>query len=632
MPVQFIKYLRRRCFRMKDYLLNTYRKLPLGFRKKVKNLLKHDEATEELSSREKVLKKLKKYDVVSFDIFDTLVTRCVYEPDDVFKILNDYLHDPDFFEKRKIAEQNAREYLKHDVNLDEIYLQYSKNNNLSLSETNKIKNAEISLENELLVARKEMLDILKELKHLNKKVILVSDMYLSKNIISNILCKCGYQDLYDELYVSNEINKRKDSKTIWPLIKEKYFNKKIIHLGDNDISDVLYPKEFGISTIKVYSSKELLQKSSLYPSLEEYINKRTCSDSLYLGLLFNNKIFNSPFSSLSIESFEDFSYMFHAPIITEFLKFVVDSDKDNLLFLAREGYYFTKLYNKYCNINKITKKNYYYFLASRKATNTASISSEEDVFALLKNEYVGTIKKFLIKNFNFTLNDADFEIKLPDDYDKVSEIVKKHLKEIKNGIKNENHCYKQYIKELIPKYKTTELNVIDLGYSGSIQYNLSKMLNRGLNGYYLTNSNSVKKYSNDNNLYFYFDIAESEEYQKIYHYSLILEYFLTAPYGQLQYFKEKNNKVVPVYNNESLDAKKARNLEIIYGEIIEYFTDIKKFGKYIDYRPSKGLLCRNYVATVESGIISQKVKDEFSFTDAYCSEEEKNVFKIISRY
>ena len=71
---------------MKDYLLNTYRKLPLGFRKKVKNFFKSDQAIEELSSREKVLKKLKKYDVISFDIFDTLVTRCVYEPDDVFSV------------------------------------------------------------------------------------------------------------------------------------------------------------------------------------------------------------------------------------------------------------------------------------------------------------------------------------------------------------------------------------------------------------------------------------------------------------------------------------------------------------------------------------------------------------------
>ena len=96
-------------------------------------------------------------------------------------------------------------------------------------------------------------------------------------------------------------------------------------------------------------------------------------------------MYNSPFSSLKIDNFENFVYMFHAPIITEFLKFVIDSQAENLLFLAREGYYFTKLYKKYCSLNKINLQNNYYFLASRKATNTASINNEDDILAILKN-------------------------------------------------------------------------------------------------------------------------------------------------------------------------------------------------------------------------------------------------------
>ena len=56
------------------------------------------------------------------------------------------------------------------------------------------------------------------------------------------------------------------------------------------------------------------------------------------------------------------------------------------------------------------------------------------------------------------------------------------------------------------------------------------------------------------------------------------------------------------------------------------------FEKYLQYYPSKKLLCRIYVAMVESGIISMTVKDKFDFTDAYCSDSVRNVFKIISRY
>ena len=617
---------------MKNYILSLYRKLPIDFRKKVKNIFVKEPEVKEILNQEEFLYALKKYDVISFDIFDTLVTRCVYNPDDVFNILSEYLKDPNFLLKRKKAEQNARNRYNYDVNLSEIYSQYKLDNNISSSEAKKIEKLEINLEKELIVARRDMIDILKELKKAKKTVILTSDMYLPKTAIIEILDKCGYNKIYDEIYVSNDIKKRKDTKEIWPFIKNIYDGKKIIHVGDNNLSDVEYPKEFNISTIKVNSSKELLQKSLLFPSLEECINNRTTSDSIYLGLVFNKKMYNSPFSSLKIDNFENFVYMFHAPIITEFLKFVIDSQAENLLFLAREGYYFTKLYKKYCSLNKINLQNNYYFLASRKATNTASINNEDDILAILKNEYDGNLSKFLLKNFNIKYKGHDFKIKLPNDYEKVLKVINQNKKEINANIKEEKKCYKKYIKELIPGYKKQDLSLIDLGYSGSIQYNLSKLLEKDLNGYYLTNSNSVKRYTNGNNLYFYFDINNDKEYQKIYHYSLILEYFLTAPYGQLQYFKEANNKITPVYNEEKLDSKKQQNLNKIYTIIVDYFNDIKPFTKYIKYYPSKKLLCRNYTATVESNIIDKCVKDEFSFIDAYSGEEEKNVFKIISRY
>lgn len=615
---------------MKRMLIKIYRKLPLSFRKKIKKLLKKNVNKDKLTIND-IVKKSKKYDIISFDIFDTLITRCIYEPDDAFKILGEQIHDEKFIEKRKKAEQQAREKLGHDVNLDEIYDEFMLENNLLKEEANKLKNNEINLENDLLVPRKDMRILLQELKKKNKKVILVSDMYLTKKVIIDVLNNCGYKDLYDALYLSCDVNKRKDSKTMWTFLKEIHPKEKILHLGDNDLSDVQYPKEFGIDTLKICSSKELLSKCSLYPSLEGLINERTLSDSILLGLVFNNKIFNSPFADLSIDSLENFAYSFHAPIITEFLKYVIDSGKNNLLFLAREGYYFCKLYKEFCKLNKIEEKDYYYFLASRKATNTATINGEDDVYKLLKNDYNGSIHNFVSKNFNIEIEE-DYEITLPQDYDKAYATIKKYIKEIMKSVKSENKCYIKYIKELIPNYKKEELNVIDLGYSGSIQYNLSKLLDKHINGYYLTNSSSVKKYYSDSKLNFYFDINDDKEFEKIYHYSLILEYFLTAPYGQLQRFIETKKGVKPEYNDEILDELKKSSLNVIYNSIGEYFKDIKRFEKYLQYYPSKKLLCRIYVAMVESGIISTDVKDKFDFTDAYCSDSVRNVFKIISRY
>ena len=129
---------------MKKMLIKIYRKLPLSFRKKIKNLLKKDTNKDRLTIDD-IVKKSQKYDIVSFDIFDTLITRCIYEPDDAFKILGNLIKDEKFIEKRKNSEQHAREKLGHDVNLDEIYDEYMIENNLSKEENREKSTIIVSL-------------------------------------------------------------------------------------------------------------------------------------------------------------------------------------------------------------------------------------------------------------------------------------------------------------------------------------------------------------------------------------------------------------------------------------------------------------------------------------------------------
>ena len=60
--------------------------------------------------------------------------------------------------------------------------------------------------------------------------------------------------------LSNELDKRKDRKDIWPFLKTAYAGKKMVHVGDNENSDFLFPREFGIDTIKIESGKSLFSQ------------------------------------------------------------------------------------------------------------------------------------------------------------------------------------------------------------------------------------------------------------------------------------------------------------------------------------------------------------------------------------
>lgn len=85
---------------------------------------------------EQSLKKvIHRYEMVSFDIFDTLVKRDVRNPEDIFSLVqvsyNQFAEDKidDFKEQRQKAEQSAKECAKaEEITIEDIYnkLSYSK--------------------------------------------------------------------------------------------------------------------------------------------------------------------------------------------------------------------------------------------------------------------------------------------------------------------------------------------------------------------------------------------------------------------------------------------------------------------------------------------------------------------------
>ena len=76
--------------------------------------------------KNELLKLIDKCDVVSFDIFDTLIFRNIYEPTDIFKILENYAVDKyniyDFYNIRVESEKESRiNENNFESNYDEIY-------------------------------------------------------------------------------------------------------------------------------------------------------------------------------------------------------------------------------------------------------------------------------------------------------------------------------------------------------------------------------------------------------------------------------------------------------------------------------------------------------------------------------
>ena len=190
-----------------------------------------------------IICKMKNYDVISFDIFDTLIERRCGEPEEIFEIVERKSGIKGFAGERKIAEKKARHYSRgREITLKKIYMFLD-----GVNPKDKPRLAHLEIETELLnCGRKQSgFQMYAAAKSEEKKIIFSSDMYLRKSVIETILQNAGYD--YGTLYLSSEYGVMKRSGKLFSVIRREFENESIIHIGDDFKSDYLSPRGKGIA-------------------------------------------------------------------------------------------------------------------------------------------------------------------------------------------------------------------------------------------------------------------------------------------------------------------------------------------------------------------------------------------------
>lgn len=193
------------------------------------------------------------YQVVSFDLFDTLIIRSRFEPDFAKVMVNRKLkicaNDLTFVKLRNETELNIRRSRKFagDVSINEIYMELSKTHLLGLDHE-LCAQIEFQFDLDEIRMRAGALSLLNKLKHSGKKIVIATDTYYRKDQILHLLK--SLQIPFDDVFVSSDLNARKDTGEMWKIIREKYTAtlNSFIHVGDNVISDAQNPGDYGIRT------------------------------------------------------------------------------------------------------------------------------------------------------------------------------------------------------------------------------------------------------------------------------------------------------------------------------------------------------------------------------------------------
>jgi len=193
-------------------------------------------------------------ELVSIDIFDTLIFRHIDHPMDLFEILcsrcieksyiDKYMTTTRFKNLRYDAENMAKteKYKRDNVTLFEIYDTFPD----YIDNKAEILQLELELEKEYCYLNPSMYSFIRHLRNINIPVILTSDMYLSRNHIEEILINLNFDvTLLSNIFISSDMKCTKRSGRLFKLMKNKYDyidSNKIVHIGDNYDTDCIMAK------------------------------------------------------------------------------------------------------------------------------------------------------------------------------------------------------------------------------------------------------------------------------------------------------------------------------------------------------------------------------------------------------
>ena len=219
----------------------------------VKNIQIEEEECFLLDSSE-LLKKIEAADCITFDIFDTLLTRKLLVPQDVFRYIDGInpIQGLVFSKERKRAEESIRD--KNNPTIYEIFECLQNNTGISNEERERLLALEIKTEKTILCRREAVCQILEEARACGKKIYLISDMYLTGRILEKILKEYRIEG-YDGLFVSCDYSQGKQEGLFQRVREEVKYDgsTRILHIGDSFFSDICAAKEAGYDTFQIYS-------------------------------------------------------------------------------------------------------------------------------------------------------------------------------------------------------------------------------------------------------------------------------------------------------------------------------------------------------------------------------------------
>lgn len=279
---------------------------------------------------------LSEIDVLSLDVFDTILYRRCLEPTDVFGYLENKTNTHNLKKKRIHAESRSRETVRpnigREVSIDEIY-----SSSDGIPPHIASPEIELHVEKKFLRAQPDVRAIITLARQMGKRIIAISDIYLSSEKITTLLEHAGI--FVDKVYTSCEYRDQNLGKYNGKLYKhvaaeEGLSVERILHIGDNIISDVLNGRKAGVNALHVKTVPQLLREDRLTGHLAAHAFNTSASIAL-------GQIAAHQFENKHQSDFYRIGYSIGGPLVLGFAKYILTSAESSAIkhlnLLTRDG-------------------------------------------------------------------------------------------------------------------------------------------------------------------------------------------------------------------------------------------------------------------------------------------------------
>lgn len=532
-----------------------------------------------------LINKLKHYDVVSFDIYDTLVKRCVVIPDDIFTIVAHKFNESSskkisvetFKKDRVLAGRAAKTKLKDDLEETTLVDIYGELPASYKSISTELMDLELMVEAICCVANPVIKKVYDWCLWAGKKIYIISDMYLPIEVVKDVLRKCGYSS-FEKLYLSSDIKKRKRTGSLFDYFLKDSGVKaaQVVHIGDDIRNDYLQAKKTGIRGIKInkkasnFKYKRFSSSKSLeYIRIEKLIGNLSDPDW--------NKYFQYGFEVVG-PALYGFTLWLHDVAVKE--------NEEKLFFLSRDAYLMQKTYRILYG-DKAIKNSYLY--VSRKSMAPVELENCDSLSKILELEtsyrywYVDELcEKLGIKVEIGRQIWIDCGLKLGDKFLKngliSDEKVKRFFEKVRLIMEDEaNKKVHTILEYLSQEAFSGKVMIVDVGWAGTIQKYFQSLIENhridaDLYGCYFGLKDIALNCSNIDSY-----IPKSENPPLFC--SQLMEYPFTQLIGTtLGYKKREDGTMEPVLATYEYEGKNDANSTEMIQEGMMYFIEIMKSG------------------------------------------------------